>query len=475
MNVRLVVMKKILSISILSCAAMLSFAAATPVILDTDIGSSTDDVLALELACRYHRAGQVDLLGVMIDRPGACNVRFTEAYLNYHDLNGIPVGTIEGSSEGQLIFTPYPQLDFPPPTTRAGKVANAVELYRALLAQAADHSVDICAIGFFTNLMRLLDSKPDSTSPLSGYDLVARKVRFLRIMAGSFNGALDHPEYNVWGDIPSARRIFSSWPTRIVCSPYEVGVKIYYPNTEVVADFPPSHPVNRIYRQWKIDGDCPKSQLMWDPMTVLGVLNDEAKLGYFAASPRGTVTVDEKGFTTFLADEKGRTTIQEISMEKCFAIRHYLRKLISGQDRSLVSESSTLRLAAVCAAPAAGGVEFVVLTNLSKTATLDLSGMRVVCSEPEKGPTMDVTFPSGRLLPPCGTLRLTQPVDWPTTNINDTAVNFLIYSKAGDVLQETYFDSRWWKGATLGTGAWLEPVEQGALVLEQAQWRICGK
>lgn len=38
------------------------------VILDTDIGSSTDDLFALELLYRYNDLGKCKLLGVVVDR-----------------------------------------------------------------------------------------------------------------------------------------------------------------------------------------------------------------------------------------------------------------------------------------------------------------------------------------------------------------------------------------------------------------------
>ena len=40
------------------------------VIFDTDVGSSTDDLFALEMLYRYHDAGLCRLLGVVVDREG---------------------------------------------------------------------------------------------------------------------------------------------------------------------------------------------------------------------------------------------------------------------------------------------------------------------------------------------------------------------------------------------------------------------
>ena len=46
-----------------------------------------------------------------------------------------------------------------------------------MLSEAADHSVVISAIGFATNLAALLQTGADQYSELSGWDLVALKVR----------------------------------------------------------------------------------------------------------------------------------------------------------------------------------------------------------------------------------------------------------------------------------------------------------
>src|SRR5690554_1064831 len=60
-------------------------------------------------------------------------------------------------------------------------------LYREVLAQQPDNSVTIVSVGFSTNLARLLDTPPDDFSPLTGKELVAKKVKLLCTMAGCFN------------------------------------------------------------------------------------------------------------------------------------------------------------------------------------------------------------------------------------------------------------------------------------------------
>ena len=457
------------SVTVPSVGRVTLNAAKPLVILDTDMGSSTDDPFALELAVRLHKAGIAKLAAVIIDRPGADNVTFTDAYLHHHGLDDVPIGTIEGKTEGQLIFVPYSSLVHSNVLTRAerrrGVVKDSVALYLDLLRTAPDKSIELCAVGFFTNLTRLLDTP-------GGAELVARKVRTLRIMAGSFDGALAHPEYNVWGDIPSARRIFASWPTPIVCTPYEVGVRIYYPAAQVRQDFPAAHPMAKIYTCWDPDGPRSKSQLMWDPMTVLGVADERLGTGFFAQSVRGEVTVDEKGFTTFLPKVDGKSVIQQISLANTIAVRRYLRTLGGGEPKELPGETLPVRIQSVSTVPAGNpGGEFITLTNISATVAVDLSGFRVVASQPEEGVAVDVRLPVGTKLAPNGAFRLDRADWWSKAAIPDHAVNVLVYGADGDVLAEAYVDSSWWKGACNGTGSHFEAVSTSPLVLNMDQWR----
>lgn len=449
--------------------ALAGLALAKPsIILDTDMGSSTDDPFALELAVRLHKEGVAKLAAVMIDRPGVDNVAFTDAYLHHHGLDDVAIGTIDGKTEGQLIFVPYSSLVHSNVLSRAehrtGAVKDAVKLYLELLAAAPDKSVELCAVGFFTNLMRLLDTP-------GGAELVAKKVKTLRIMAGSFDGALAHPEYNVWGDIPSARRIFASWPTPIVCTPYEVGVRIYYPAAQVRQDFPAGHPMAKIYQCWDPDGPRSKSQLMWDPMTVLGIADELRGSGFFTHSERGEVMVDEKGFTTFKPQADGKSVIQQISLANTLAVRRYLRAMGCGEERDLPGERIPLRIQEVSSVPRMNPEgEFIMLTNLSSAVGLDLGNCRVVASQPEEGVAVDVRLPAGTQISPGGSLRLDRPTWWPKSSIPDNAVNVLVYGADGDVIAEAYVDSRWWNGACRGTGRCFLSRSTSSLILNVDQW-----
>jgi inosine-uridine nucleoside N-ribohydrolase len=176
---------------------------------------------------------------------------------------------------------------------------DAVTVLRQVLAKQPDRSVVIAQVGFSTNLARLLDSKGDAASPLSGPDLVKQKVRELAVMAGAFkpiNGNAHYLEYNVIKDIPAAKILAEKWPTPIVWSGFEIGIAAAYPATSIERDYGyvEHHPLAEAYRLYN---PPPHNRPTWDLTAVLyGVWPDR---GYFDLSPAGKVTVEADGFTTF--------------------------------------------------------------------------------------------------------------------------------------------------------------------------------
>ncbi|HEY9167454.1 MAG TPA: nucleoside hydrolase, partial [Candidatus Kryptonia bacterium] len=102
-------------------------------------------------------------------------------------------------------------------------VPDAVEIYRKVLAKQPDHSVVVETEGFLTNLANLLKSGRDQYSPLSGRELIKRKVKLLVSMAGKFPSG---KEYNLSTDSESSKIVFNNWPTPVVFDGFEIGVEI---------------------------------------------------------------------------------------------------------------------------------------------------------------------------------------------------------------------------------------------------------
>jgi pyrimidine-specific ribonucleoside hydrolase len=73
-------------------------------------------------------------------------------------------------------------------------------------------------------MARLLQSRPDSVSALSGMELIKRKVNHLVSMAGRFPKGW---EFNVDQDPVSSMFVFENWPTPILFTGFEIGMKIH--------------------------------------------------------------------------------------------------------------------------------------------------------------------------------------------------------------------------------------------------------
>ena len=334
-------MKKLMKMALgaVCLASCVARADVPRVIIDTDLGSSLDDILAIDFATRMHKAGEIELIGLMMDRPDRSDpekkgqfLRFADGFMTALGLPDLPIGRANKSLENVFVFTPYwtlidqrdPVLGRPflPASGRTVEdLTDAVSLYRRLLSESPDKSVEICQIGLFGNLMGLLDSTADQYSPLSGKELVRQKVKTLRVMAGGFE--LDqngdpvpvqggHGEFNVWGDQASARRVFSDWPTDIVCSPWEVGLAVYYPPEDMDKDFHYGC-TDRILEQYNHHWHEPAAtdefpNRTWDVMTIAGLVRPD----WLPVSERGKVSLSNngKGFTLFTKDETGNCRYQ---------------------------------------------------------------------------------------------------------------------------------------------------------------------
>lgn len=283
-----------------------------PLILDTDLGSSTDDLFAFQLICRYMDEGRCRLQGVVVDRPGDGPLRVADVLATYYGCPWVPIATERQGTTESPVWTDYRdladyadasgQLLFRRTLTDLSQVPDAHLLYRRLLAQAEDHSVVICSMGFLTSLARLLQSAPDDHSPFTGVELVRRKVKALYLMAGDFSGYATEPEYNLVWDMPATKAFFSLWPREVDCclSPSNVGGGVVYPTEEVLADlsWTDVHPIKQVYQRVTVDD----VQYMWDPLVVIHAVQGDA---FFHLSGRGEVSVSDDGFTSFTPSAAG--------------------------------------------------------------------------------------------------------------------------------------------------------------------------
>ncbi|MEZ6045344.1 MAG: nucleoside hydrolase [Planctomycetaceae bacterium] len=168
------------------CCSLLSAEELThtpmKLIFDTDMGNDIDDALALGVIHALQSRGECELLAVTVSKDNPMAVRFCDAINTFYLRGTIPVGKVrDGKTPEPGKFLPLVdvmdegQPRFPHSLTGTEEdTPEAYLLLRQILSEQPDNSVVIAVVGFSTNIARLLDSK-QTTSPLSGVELVAKK------------------------------------------------------------------------------------------------------------------------------------------------------------------------------------------------------------------------------------------------------------------------------------------------------------
>ena len=64
------------------------------IILETDIGNDVDDALALDMLYKYLDAGDIDLLGITINKEGTYPAKYTDIMNTWYGYPQIPIGII---------------------------------------------------------------------------------------------------------------------------------------------------------------------------------------------------------------------------------------------------------------------------------------------------------------------------------------------------------------------------------------------
>ncbi len=308
------------------------------IIFETDVGNDVDYALALDMIYKYLDKGKVKLLAICSNKDSKYSTEYIHLLNDWYGYPNIPVGKVVKGIDSENDAKKYAEhvcemkdTDGTPlfkrPPFNYDSVPDAVALYRQLLAKAGNQAVTIISVGFSTNISRLLQSGPDQYSPLTGRELIARKVKLLSMMAGSFG---DKPiaEYNVVKDVPAAQLIAGQWPAPIVYAPAEIGTKVLYPGKSITNDFTwtKAHPVAEAYKCYL---PMPYDRPTWDLLALLYVVENSP--AYFGISPWGKVAVDEKGFTTFTPAPGGNRAYLTVSKEQAAAILQHFIALITSE------------------------------------------------------------------------------------------------------------------------------------------------
>lgn len=295
-------------------------------ILDTDIGNDVDDALALAMIHALENRDEVRLLAVTITKDNKDAAPFVDLIDTFYGRPEIPIGVVHDGktpedspmlkevvsrrdSSGQYVY--------PRHMKDKSEYVDALELLTRVLREQPDQSVIIAQIGFSTNLVRLLRSP-------GGRELVQRKVKTLCLMAGNF--VKPQPEYNVYTDPDSAELLFADWPTPMIFSGFEIGLKITFPYEAVERDFAytDNHPIPEAYR---IYVGKPEDHPNWDSTAVLEAIRSDR--GYFDLSPPGRVALGPNNTTIFTPEALGNCRYLIIKSEQVDRVRELISTLVS--------------------------------------------------------------------------------------------------------------------------------------------------
>jgi hypothetical protein len=303
------------------------------IIFDTDIGSSADDLFALEMLYRYEDEGRCRLLGVMVDRENERNAAFADVMNTYFGHGDVPVGLVRDGIKEPKVWIDYAHVAdtkdgvgqpmFGRSIADYSALPDGWRLYRRLLAAQPDHSVSIVSVGFVTCLAQLLASGADEYSSLSGVELVRRKVKCIYLQGGVFGEAVE-PDFNFAQGLTFAKTFFQKWPQEVdmVFLPMEAGQDVEYTPEQVIADvsWTDAHPIKQVYMQC----DCNTGQRMWDVMPVVQAVEGDA---LFSLSERGIVTLTPNVGTLFTPSPTGNDRYQKPGSKAwCDAMLEKIRK-----------------------------------------------------------------------------------------------------------------------------------------------------
>ena len=240
-------------------------------ILDTDMGGGpcmdVDDVGTLCMLNALADNGEVDLLAIMLDTMPAACAGAISVLQHFYGRPSVPVGVINPSKHlsGQRAHEYVPMLVAKWPSETATKLPAAVELYRRVLAAEPDHSVVISSVGVLSNLAALMASKPDHYSPLTGVELLRRKVSLLTVMGGRYPSGW---ECNFCGDRKATAQVVAQLPLslRVVYLGFEVGEWILT-GARLTKCADATNPCRSAYIRFL--GGEGRGRPSWDPLTTL--------------------------------------------------------------------------------------------------------------------------------------------------------------------------------------------------------------
>ena len=266
------------------------------IIHGTDWWTDCDDIAALRVLCRAHRAGEINLLCVGIDSVMEYSAPSVSAFMENEGVR-VPIGVDQSAvRDGRNCRYQKLLAGYPHSVLSNDGCEDAWRLYRKTLALLPGKA-DITEVGFPQIIMQLMQSAPDEISPLTGLELVKEKVNRIWLMAGKWDETPGR-EYNLTAYpecCAAGHYICGQSPVPLVLLGFEVGWGVITGGKQPEGDL--------LKAAFTAHGS-PNGRHSWDPMLVTAaVTQDLARAGYTAVY--GKARVDEHTGENFFAPGTG--------------------------------------------------------------------------------------------------------------------------------------------------------------------------
>jgi Inosine-uridine nucleoside N-ribohydrolase len=281
------------------------------IIFDTDLGPDYDDVGALAFLHCMADSGRAEILATVSSNKHNMVAPAINVINTYFGRGDLPVGAPKtegvnlGSSQhwADSIVEKYPHS-----INSTSEVADAVNIYRKILSIQPDNSVTIITVGFLTNLNNLLKSKPDDLSPLTGKELIIKKVKRLVSMAGRFPAG---KEFNIYMDSTASKFVYENWPGEIIFTGFEIGAEIHT-GLKLIKSNIKNSPVKDVFRiSIPLSAEDKEGRMSWDETAALiGVYGTD---GFFDTI-KGKIIVNPDGSNTWENSPDGKQSYVKLKI-----------------------------------------------------------------------------------------------------------------------------------------------------------------
>lgn len=299
-------------------------------IIDTDFSSDVDDAFAISTAMYFQDVALMDVKGIALCCTSTRGAYAMSALLGQHGYWNIPIAS--DWDDGIAIGSKYHlnMSNFPHNENYYGDTVN---FYRMLLSSAKE-PVNIIALGQLINMADLLDSGPDTHSPLTGKELVREKVRCLYFVGGKSNGKIENnifyggedtginKYYGNNGVTDAAAKVAEEFPSPVVfmeadiCGTFSVG--------DFLSRIDKS--CNDILTRALVDYGTPDGCASFDPMGIYMAVADANGLldDYGISKVGGTMRIFGNGTSGFT---EGDTTKNHYHVNKKESDNYYKQKI----------------------------------------------------------------------------------------------------------------------------------------------------